>query len=565
MNEQITGALFKRMVLHGAAAITAQKQAINDLNVFPVPDGDTGTNMSMTIATAVAELRKSEPATVEQAASVTASALLRGARGNSGVILSLLFRGLSKGLKGQTAADAAVFAAAMQEGVSAAYKAVMKPAEGTVLTVSRLAAKQAVDTAAAGERDLEKVLEDAIRVGQATLAQTTEMNPVLKKAGVVDAGGKGYLLILEGMLAELRGEPMPEAAVSGEPEKEKADFAVMAAEEITFAFDTVFIVRKATADISLEPLRTYLNSIGDSLVIGEDDEAFKVHVHTNIPGAALTEAQKYGTLELAKIENMRTQADDLAAGKHVQSTDDLDAVEEELESSGPAEAGHAVAEPEKKYGFLAVCAGDGLAAVFRDLGADGVVSGGQTMNPSTESILEGVDKIPAETVFILPNNGNIIMAAQQCAALTEKQVVVIPTKTVPQGITAMMNVDFDAPDAQAITDAMTESLASVTTAQITYAARDSDFDGFAIKEGDYLALEEGRLFGTDSSLDALLRKLAEDAAGRESSFISLYFGEDVAEDDAQRAGALFEELCPGAEVAVLPGGQPVYYYIISME
>ena len=561
MNEQITGALFKRMVLHGAAAITAQKQAINDLNVFPVPDGDTGTNMSMTIGTAVTELRKSEPATVDQAASVTASALLRGARGNSGVILSLLFRGLSKALKGREAADAAAFAAAMQEGVSAAYKAVMKPAEGTVLTVSRLAAKQAADTAAAGETDLEKVLEDAIRVGYATLAQTTEMNPVLKKAGVVDAGGKGYLLILDGMLAELRGEPMPETE-AGEPREEKADFAAMAAEDITFAFDTVFIVRKAMADISLEPLRTYLNSIGDSLVIGEDDEAFKVHVHTNIPGNALNEAQKYGTLELAKIENMRTQADDLAAGKHVQSTDDLDAVEEALESA-PAE--EAVAAPEKKYGFLAVCAGDGLAAVFRDLGADGVVSGGQTMNPSTESILEGVNKIPAETVFVLPNNGNIIMAAQQCAGLTEKQVVVIPTKTVPQGITAMMNVDFDAPDAQAITDAMTDCLSSVTTAQITYAARDSDFDGFAIKEGDYLALEEGKLFGTDSSLDTLLHKLAEDAAGRESSFISLYFGEDVQEADAQKAGALFEELCPGAEVAVLAGGQPVYYDIISME
>ena len=563
MNEQITGALFKRMVLHGAAVITAQKQAINDLNVFPVPDGDTGTNMSMTIGTAVTELRKSEPATIDQAASVTASALLRGARGNSGVILSLLFRGLSKALKGRETADAAAFAAAMQEGVSAAYKAVMKPAEGTVLTVSRLAAKQAVDTAAAGETDLEKVLEDAIRVGYAALAQTTEMNPVLKKAGVVDAGGKGYLLILDGMLAELRGEPMPEAAEGeAEPQKEKADFAAMAAEDITFAFDTVFIVRKAMADISLEPLRTYLNSIGDSLVIGEDDEAFKVHVHTNIPGSALNEAQKYGTLELAKIENMRTQADDLAAGKHVQSTDDLDAVEEALESA-PAE--EAVAAPEKKYGFLAVCAGDGLAAVFRDLGADGVVSGGQTMNPSTESILEGVNKIPAETVFVLPNNGNIIMAAQQCAALTEKQVVVIPTKTVPQGITAMMNVDFDAPDAQAITDAMTDCLSSVTTAQITYAARDSDFDGFAIKEGDYLALEEGKLFGTDGSLDTLLHKLAEDAAGRESSFISLYFGEDVTEADAQKAGALFEEVCPGAEVAVLPGGQPVYYYIISME
>ena len=563
MNEQITGALFKRMVLHGAAVITAQKQAINDLNVFPVPDGDTGTNMSMTIGTAVTELRKSEPATVEQAASVTASALLRGARGNSGVILSLLFRGLSKALKGRETADAAAFAAAMQEGVSAAYKAVMKPAEGTVLTVSRLAAKQAVDTAAAGETDLERVLEDAIRVGYAALAQTTEMNPVLKKAGVVDAGGKGYLLILDGMLAELRGEPMPETE-AGESREEKADFATMAAEDITFAFDTVFIVRKAMADISLEPLRTYLNSIGDSLVIGEDDEAFKVHVHTNIPGNALNEAQKYGTLELAKIENMRTQADDLAAGKHVQSTDDLDAVEAELESV-PAEETPAVAAPEKPYGFLAVCAGDGLAAVFRDLGADGVVSGGQTMNPSTESILEGVNKIPAETVFVLPNNGNIIMAAQQCAALTEKQVVVIPTKTVPQGITAMMNVDFDALDAQTITDAMTGSLSSVTTAQITYAARDSDFDGFAIKEGDYLALEEGKLFDTDDSLDTLLHKLAEDAAGREASFISLYFGEDVQEADAQKAGALFEEVCPGAEVAVLSGGQPVYYYIISME
>ena len=563
MNEQITGALFKRMVLHGAAVITAQKQAINDLNVFPVPDGDTGTNMSMTIGTAVTELRKSEPATVEQAASVTASALLRGARGNSGVILSVLFRGLSKALKGRETADDAAFAAAMQEGVSAAYKAVMKPAEGTVLTVSRLAAKQAVDTAAAGETDLERVLEDAIRVGYAALAQTTEMNPVLKKAGVVDAGGKGYLLILDGMLAELRGEPMPETE-AGESREEKADFATMAAEDITFAFDTVFIVRKAMADISLEPLRTYLNSIGDSLVIGEDDEAFKVHVHTNIPGNALNEAQKYGTLELAKIENMRTQADDLAAGKHVQSTDDLDAVEAELESV-PAEETPAVAAPEKPYGFLAVCAGDGLAAVFRDLGADGVVSGGQTMNPSTESILEGVNKIPAETVFVLPNNGNIIMAAQQCAALTEKQVVVIPTKTVPQGITAMMNVDFDAPDAQTITDAMTGSLSSVTTAQITYAARDSDFDGFAIKEGDYLALEEGKLFDTDDSLDTLLHKLAEDAAGREASFISLYFGEDVQEADAQKAGALFEEVCPGAEVAVLSGGQPVYYYIISME
>ena len=557
MNEQITGALFKRMVLHGAAAITAQKQAINDLNVFPVPDGDTGTNMSMTIGTAVTELRKSEPATVDKAASVTASALLRGARGNSGVILSLLFRGLSKGLKGMETAGAAAFAAAMQEGVSAAYKAVMKPAEGTVLTVSRLAAKRAVDTVAEGETDIEKVLEEALKEGWDALAQTTDMNPVLKKAGVVDAGGKGYLLILEGMLAELRGELMPEVTEDAQTQ-DKADFAALSEEDITFTFDTVFIVRK-TVDKSLESFRAYLNSIGDSLVIGEDDDAFKVHVHTDIPGAALTEAQKYGTLELAKIENMRTQAEDLAAGRQAQSTDDLDAVEAELEA--PA----APAAPEKPYGFLAVCAGDGLAAVFRDLGADGVVSGGQTMNPSTESILEGVEKIPAETVFVLPNNGNIIMAAQQCDALTEKHVVVIPTKTVPQGITAMMNVDFEAPDADSIADAMNASLSTVTTAQITYAARNSDFDGFDIKEGDYLALEEGKLFGTDSSLDVLLEKLAADAVERSAGFISLYFGEDVSEEEAQKAAQVFEDRCPDAEVAVLSGGQPVYYYIISME
>ena len=563
MNNQITGVLFKQMVLHGAAAITAQKQAINDLNVFPVPDGDTGTNMSMTIATAVTELRKSEPATLTKAADTTASALLRGARGNSGVILSLLFRGISKGLKGRETADAAAFAAAMQEGVSAAYKAVMKPAEGTVLTVSRLASKAAVD-AAAEEADVEKVLEEAIRVGYEALAQTTDMNPVLKKAGVVDAGGKGYLLILEGMLAELRGEPMPEMEADASSQ-EKADFAALSAEDITFTFDTVFIVRK-TSDKSLEPLREYLNSIGDSLVIGEDDEAFKVHVHTDIPGSALNEAQKYGTLELAKIENMRTQAEDLAAGRKAQSTDDLDEVEAQLEAAPAAEeAGHTVAAPEKKYGFLAVCAGEGLAAVFKDLGADGVVSGGQTMNPSTESILAGVDKIPAETVFVLPNNGNIIMAAQQCDALTDKNVIVIPTKTVPQGITAMMNVDFEAPDAETLTAAMTDSLSTVTTAQITYAARNSDFDGFDIKAGDYLALEEGKLFGTDSSLYTLLEKLAADAVEREASFISLYFGEDVSEEDAQKAAGVFESACPDAEVAILSGGQPVYYYIISME
>ena len=552
MTEKISGGAFKQMVAFGAACITAQKQAINDLNVFPVPDGDTGTNMSLTIQTAVNELRKAEPATVDEAAKLTASGLLRGARGNSGVILSLLFRGMSKVLKGHDTADGVLLAEAMQEGVSTAYGAVMKPAEGTVLTVSRLAAQRALE--AAGEKnDAEFVLDEAIKTGYTTLAETIEMNPVLKKAGVVDAGGKGYLIILEGMLRALRGEPVPEVADTAE---EKADFAAIGDEDITFAFDTVFIVRK-TSDKPLDGLRAYLNSIGDSLVIGEDDEAFKVHVHTDTPGDALNEAQKYGTLELAKIENMRTQAADLAAGKKAQSTDDLDAVEAELERGEAA-----VAAPEKRYGFLAVCAGDGLAAVFRDLGCDAVVSGGQTMNPSTESILAGIDQVPAETVFVLPNNGNIIMAAQQCQGLTEKNVVVIPSKTVPQGITAMMNVDPEA-EVASITEAMTEALSTVTTSQITYAARDSDFDGFEIHQGDYLALKEGKLFGTDTQLEALLEKLAEE--GKDSSFISLYYGEDVTEDAAQAAGARFQAVCPDAEISVLSGGQPVYYYIISFE
>ena len=549
MTDRISGSAFKQMITFGAACVTQQKQAINDLNVFPVPDGDTGTNMSLTIQTAVNELKKSEPATVGEAAKITAGALLRGARGNSGVILSLLFRGLSKSVKGLTDMDGAQLAAAMAEGVTTAYGAVMKPAEGTVLTVSRLAAARAVE-AAQENPGAEYVLEQAIAAGYETLAQTIDMNPVLKKAGVVDAGGKGYLIILDGMLRCLRGEPIPE--VADEPEvKEKADFAALE-DEITFTFDSVFIVRKTMGEKTLEPLRAYLDGIGDSLVIGEDDEAFKVHVHTDTPGEALTEAAKYGTLELAKIENMRTQAEELAAGKKAQSTDDLDAIEEELES-----AENAVAAPEKRYGFLAVCAGDGLAATFRDLGVDRIVSGGQTMNPSTQAILE--------VVFVLPNNKNIVMAAQQCVGLTEKQVIVVPTATVPQGISAMMAVDPEEPDPQAILAAMTEAAANVTTAQVTYAARNSDFDGFAINAGDYLALTDGKLFGTERELDGLLDKLAALAAEKGAEFITVFYGDGISEADARHAEQRFIDACPEAEVSLLPGGQPVYYYIISIE
>ena len=558
MHDTINGAMFKEMLLFGTVSIAQAQQAINDLNVFPVPDGDTGTNMSLTIQTAAQELKKIEPATVDQAASVTASALLRGARGNSGVILSLLFRGISKELKGCKEADGAAFAAALQEGVAAAYNAVMKPAEGTILTVSRLAAERAVN-AAEEHNSVEYVIEQAIAQGEITLAQTTDMNPVLKKAGVVDAGGKGFLLILGGMLSALRGEERPE--LTEENAQEKADFAMLNEEDITFTFDTVFIVRKSGR--SIEPFRRFLDGIGDSLVIGEDDEAFKVHVHTDIPGEALTEAQKYGTLELAKIENMRTQAQQLAAGGKAQSTDDLEAIEQELEAAEHENAGEA--EPEKDFGFLAVCAGKGLANVFTDLGGDVVISGGQTMNPSTESILKEIKKVPAHTVFVLPNNKNIIMAAQQCIGLTEKTVVVIPTASIPQGVSAMMAVDPDMSDADAIAKAMTDAAQCVSTAQITYAARNSDFDGFDIHEGDYLALLDGKLLGTDRDVSALLDGLSDEAASREAEFITVFYGEDVNEEDAHKACDAFTRKCPDAEVNLICGGQPVYYYIISIE
>ncbi len=563
MRQTIDAAAFQQMVIHAAAAISVEKQQVNDLNVFPVPDGDTGTNMSLTIAAAAGEMKKKSYDTVGQAAQATASALLRGARGNSGVILSLLFRGFAKAIKDRETMDGRDLAIALDFGVAAAYKAVMKPAEGTILTVSRMAAARAAGTARE-DNCAEAVLAAAIEEGQAALADTVNQNPVLKKAGVVDAGGKGFLIILQGMLDQLQGKSMPELSEE-EPEEEKADFGALSAEEITFAFDTVFIVRKPSPHVNLEPFRTYLNGIGDSLVIGEDDEAFKVHVHTNIPGAALTEAQKYGTLELAKIENMRTQAEDLAAGRHVQSTDDLEAVEEELENQGCAPAEPVKAAPEKEYGYVAVCAGAGLEAVFRDLGVDGIISGGQTMNPSTEDILREIDRTPAHVVYVLPNNKNIIMAAEQCVRLCEdKTVVVLPTKTVPQGIAAMLAVDPDA-GREELTQIMTEAAQRVRTAEITYAARDSDFDGFAIKEGDYLALMEHQLFGTDRDLDALLDRLARSEDIQSAEFLSIFYGEDVTEEQAQEAAQKFTDACPNAEVNLLPGGQPVYYYMISAE
>ena len=559
MVQSVDGAKFARMIVHAAAALNAEKQKINELNVFPVPDGDTGTNMSLTIGTAATELQQKKPTTVGQATAVNASAMLRGARGNSGVILSLIFRGFSRAMKDKETMDGIDLADGLNAGVIAAYRAVMKPAEGTVLTVSRLAGDRA-GRAAEENTALEYVLASAIERAEEALADTVEQNPVLKKAGVVDAGGMGFVVILKGMLAELKGEEMP--AEDAAPVKESADFATVGMEEITFTFDTVFIVRR-TGGKPLDEFRTYLESIGDSLVIGEDDEQFKVHVHTDIPGEALTKAQEFGTLELAKIENMRTQAEELAAGCKAQSTDDLDAVEEELERMEQGE--EPVAAPEKKYGFVAVAAGDGLAKVFYDLGVDGVISGGQTMNPSTEDILRQIRRTPAEVVYVLPNNKNIIMAAQQCVELVpEKQVIVLQAKTVPQGISAMIVVDPDASEAEN-TAAMQEAMAHVTTMEITYAARDSEFDGNAIKAGDYLALVDNQLFDTEKDLDAVLDKLGRAAADRDAEFLSIFYGVDVSAADAEQAKERFAALCPDAEITLLEGGQPVYHYLISAE
>ena len=560
LRNYIDAAAFKEMILCANAALHANVQAINDLNVFPVPDGDTGTNMALTMDKAATELKKKDFDTIAAAADCVASALLRGARGNSGVILSLLFRGISKRLKGLDTAGAQEFAGAMQDGVDAAYKAVMKPAEGTILTVSRMSAAAAVEAANAGA-SLESCLDCAIKAGNDALAETVNQNPVLKKAGVIDAGGQGYMSILGAMLASYRGEITAPENVDEivETEKESSAFDVFDTEDITFAFDTVFIVRKHDPDVDLEPLRKYLTSIGDSLVIGEDDEAFKVHVHTNIPGNALNEAQNFGTLELAKIENMRTQHDDILAGKHVQTTDDLDAIERELEESEEQ-----YCKSVKDYGVVTVCAGKGLEGLFKELGADGIVTGGQTMNPSTDDILKEINRTPANTVFVLPNNKNIIMAAEQCVRLSDKKVIIIPTRTVPQGISAMLNFNPEETEENLIA-AMNEAAGNVHTAMVTYAARDSDFDGHEIHAGEYLALLDGALLGSYSSEKTLFKELSWAFDELSPEFITVYYGSDVAEDKANEAAETIIGCFPDAEVSVVNGGQPVYYYMISVE
>ncbi len=543
MRQTINGADLRRMIISAAASIEIHKQALNELNVFPVPDGDTGTNMSMTINSAASDLRKEEDPGLYTASKVAAAAMLRGARGNSGVILSLLFRGISKSLKGSETADGVLWAAALQGGVDAAYKAVMKPAEGTILTVARLAAAKAAE-AAQENNYIEFVQEAAVEEAKVALANTVNQNPVLKKAGVVDAGGKGWLFALEAMLCALRGEDVvaPENGEAAEV-KEQADFSNFNTEDITFTYCTEFIISRENQN-DPEKLREFLSSIGDSLVLVDDDEIIKVHVHTNDPGRALHEAIEYGSFVTVKVENMRLQHTEKVMS------------EKELAPQ--------IAEPEKPIGVVSVCAGAGLADVFTNLGVDAIISGGQTMNPSTQDILEAVNRVPAETVFVLPNNKNIIMAAQQVDSLTPKHVVVISSKTVPQGVTAMLSFDPEG-TVEDNTQAMTDALSTVDTMQITYAARNSDFDGHDIHEGDYLAMFGSSLFGTSQDIALLLKSLAEKVRDEGKEYITIYYGSDIREKDAQKAADLFADVCPGAEVSLINGGQPVYYYLISAE
>lgn len=546
----IDGEAFRNMMVEAAAAIEEKKQEINELNVFPVPDGDTGTNMSLTLNAAAAELAKFEKPTLGKAVDITSSALLRGARGNSGVITSLLFRGFGKRLKELTSATSKEFAEALMDGVTTAYKAVMKPAEGTILTVSRLAAERALKEAATNA-EVDQVLSAAIIAAKEALEKTVDQNPVLKKAGVVDAGGYGWVIILENMHASLTGIK-PKHKFSFLPQKPKApevaaaDFSQFDEGEINFAYCTEFIAAREDQKKSVDKFRHFLESIGDCVVAVEDDEIVKVHVHTDTPDKALAEGLKFGQLLTVKIENMVQQ------------------LHKNKEEHSEHEVKRQVVAPERKYGFVGVAAGEGIAAVFHDLGIDSLVEGGQTMNPSTEELLNAIDKTPAEIVYVLPNNKNIIMAAEQASELSEKLVYVLPTKMVTQGISAMLAFDPDAEPEQNA-EAMMEAASQVATGQITYAARDSEFDGKNIKQGDFMALVEGKLLCNSPKFEDVAKRMARELCSRKSGFITIFYGEGADEQQATGVKELFAKEAKNAEITVIGGGQPVYSYIVSVE
>ena len=561
----ITGQTLRDAILSGANNIANQRTRVDELNVFPVPDGDTGTNMSMTIGAARAELEAMpDSCTVAEASKTAASAMLRGARGNSGVITSLLFRGFSKALKDKTEASSADLAAALQQGVEAAYKAVMKPTEGTILTVSRLAAEKA---AACTELDVPAMWDATLQAGQAALDDTPNLLPVLKKAGVVDAGGQGIMLIFEGMKQVFDGgEIIAGAEVAAKPKVSseaagKGVFAddLMKVEDIKNGYCTQFLVNKNDG-ASSNKLRAFLESNGDSVVVIEDDEVINCHVHTADPGKIVSHALQYGYLTNFKIENMHEQfLSRQAQGEGLKKQAAAEAADTGNEFT------YAAVDNDRAFGFVAVAAGEGLKAIFTDLGADAVVSGGQTMNPSTADIVAAVQSVPAKTVFVLPNNKNIIMAAEQAQGIADRTIVVLSTRTIPQGITAMLNFDPDASEYENATNTM-QAADKVATGLVTFAARDSDFDGRKIKKGEILALENGKLVATGTDVTKVTYRLARSMCKKDTNFITVISGCDVSEEDAARTTELVQAKCPaGIEVTHLNGGQPVYYYMISFE
>lgn len=557
----INGNTLRDAIISAANNLSNYRKQVDDLNIFPVPDGDTGTNMSMTIANSVRELEKLEGATAGKVASVNASALLRGARGNSGVITSLLFRGFAKGIGDDEYVTAENIAKAFKEGVDAAYKAVMKPTEGTILTVARIASEKATAAYQGGGDEL-AVFGAAIEGANEALAQTPELLPVLKKAGVVDAGGKGFVLILDGMMSVFKDGVMiasKNATVDiPEEEEESRNAAGEFETEITFTYCTEFIVnRSSEAEKEPAELRAYLETIGDCVVVVDDDEIIKVHVHTDHPGNAIENALTFGSLVHLKIENMRDQ--------HERAKHDAQNAQKKPAKSADLNETIKPVEITKPVGFVSVCAGDGIAALFGDLGVDTIVSGGQTMNPSTDDILKAVESTPAETVFVLPNNKNIIMAAEQTIPISTRKVIVLHTRTIPQGITAMLNFDPEA-DSEANAIAMLNAAEKIGTGQITFAARDSDFDGHKIRKGELLALNGGKVSFTETDLTKAATKLVKQMINKNSEFVTVLYGEDVSEETASSIeAALNAKFGDKVEITFINGGQPVYYLIISVE
>ena len=565
----ISGKILRDAIISGANNINNQRSRVDELNVFPVPDGDTGTNMGMTVGAAVRELETlADDCTVGEAAKVAASAMLRGARGNSGVITSLLFRGFSKALEGKKEADAEDLVCALEKGVQAAYKAVMKPTEGTILTVARVASEEA---RASGIADVDELWNLVLAAGQRALDDTPNLLPVLKKDGVVDAGGQGILIVFEGMGKVFHGEPM---IASSDLTQNKAKLStanagkgvytddLMKVEDITNGYCTQFLINK-NEGASAAKMRAFAESNGDSVVCIEDDDVINLHVHTADPGKILSEAIKYGYLTNFKIENMHEQF--LARQKQGKSLEKQAKAEQNQRDSIASEFVYAAVDPSRDYGFVAVAAGEGLKAVFTDLAVDAVVSGGQTMNPATEDILAAVQSVPAKTVFVLPNNKNIIMAAEQAEKLADRKVIVLPTRTIPMGITAMLNFDPTAtPEANTI--GMMKAADGVSTGLITYAARDSEYDGKRIKKGEIMALENGKIVSTSNDLTKATYRLARSMCKKDSSFVTIISGCDVSDEEAEKVTEIVKAKCPGhVEVSHIRGGQPVYYYMISVE